>query len=112
MEVITLQQCVDKLATGISIDPISLANKLLEKGLTSQRLVREMLNSSKDKYDKATKLVMEVINIVENSPEKFEVFMNALSSDLLCLGDLVDKCAESMNLLRDLKKSHNYIPCA
>ena len=68
VEVVTLQQCVDKLATGISIDPVSLANKLLEKGLTSQRLVEEMVSTSKGKYDKATELVVGVINIVKNYP--------------------------------------------
>ena len=91
VEVATLLQCMDKLATGISIDPLLLSNKLLAEELISPRLVRQMLDSSKGKYDKATELVMEVINIVENSPEKFEVFMNALSEELLCLGDLVNQ---------------------
>ena len=88
VEVFTLQQCVDTLATGISIDPVIHANKLLEKGLTSRRLVREMLNPSKDKYDKATELVMEVMNIVENSPEKFQVFMDILR-EFMYLEDVV-----------------------
>ena len=88
VEVVTLQQCVDKLAIGMSMDPLTLANKLLAKGLTSQRLEREILNQDKDNYNKATALVSEVMIIVENSPEKFEVFMDVLN-EFMCWDDLV-----------------------
>ena len=80
--------CRQAIATGISIDPVSLANKLLEKGLTSQRLVEEMVSTSKGKYDKATELVVGVINIVKNSPGKFQVFMDILN-EFMYLEDLV-----------------------
>lgn len=88
VEAVTLQQCVHKLAKGMSADLTFFANKLFEKRLIPQRSVREALNPTKDKYDKATELVMQVINIVENSPDKFEVFMNVLG-ELSCLDDLV-----------------------
>ena len=91
VEVVTLRQCTDKLATGISLELIRLANKLFQESLVSESLV-EIVHSGQDPaYDKATKLVNEVRSIVGVShrpPEKFEVFLNALNESTL-LQDIV-----------------------
>lgn len=74
----TLLQCTAKLVGGISQDPLVVSNELLEAGLTSRRIVSAMLLPGKDNYDKSTELVLHVIGVVENSPKKFEVFINIL----------------------------------
>lgn len=85
----TLVEYAEKLASGISADPLVVANKLLEARLAPPKLVRTMLLQSIDNYDKATKLVLEAVTIVESYPEKFRAFMNVLS-DFLWLRDLVE----------------------
>ena len=89
VELATLVQCTEKLANGISQDPLYVANKLLEAGLVPPTLVSKMLLPSGENYCKATELVLQVMKVVEGSPQKFDVFMKILK-DCYWLNDLVE----------------------
>ena len=89
VEYATLVQCTEKLARGISQDPLSMANKLLEAGLVPPTLVSKMLLPSGENYSKATELVLQVIKVVAGFPQKFHVFMKILK-DCYWLNDLAE----------------------
>ena len=98
----------ERLISAISVDPLVVANKLLEARLVPPKLIRTMLLSSKDGYDKATELVMQVMKAVESTPEKFDVFLSILS-DFLWLHDLVESVhtqyeANKQNAQREKKE--------
>ena len=82
-------KCFDTLIGRISTDPLVVANKLVEAGLVPPKLVGTMLLPHRDNYDKAAELVLQVTNMVESTPEKFEVFISILSN-FLWLDDLVE----------------------
>ena len=82
-------KCFDMLISGVSVDPLVVANKLVEAGLVPPKLVSTMLLPSRDSYDKATELVLQVTKVVKSSPEKFEVFMSILNN-FMWLDDLVE----------------------
>ena len=109
VEVVTLRQCTHSLATGIALEPVQLTNKLFQKGLVPERLVKMMLSGQGLDYDKATKLVMAVRKIVGNSSqptEKFEEFMNVLneSTGLESFVELVRKQYEDNKQAQALAK--------
>ena len=56
----------ERLISGISVDPLVVASKLLEARLA--KLISTMLLPSKDGYDKATELVMQVMEAVRALP--------------------------------------------
>ena len=85
----TMVEHAERIISGISVDPLVVANKLLEARLVPPKLISTMLLSSKDGYDKATELVMQVMKAVESTPEKFDVFLSILSN-FLWLDDLVE----------------------
>ena len=91
-------KCFDTLIARISTDPLVVANKLVEAGLVPPKLVGTMLLPSRDSYEKAAELVLQVTNVVESSPEKFEVFMSILSN-FLWLDDLVESLYKPTNKL-------------
>lgn len=75
----TLLQCADRLIGVVSVNPLPVARKLLEAGLVTQDLIDAILLSKSD-HEKATELVLQVIKIIKNSPEKFEVLMKILET--------------------------------
>ena len=92
VELATLVQCTEKLAIGISQDPLVVATKLLEAGLVPPKLIATILLPNKCDFEKAIDLLicMQVMKIVEGFPQKFEVFMKILK-DCCWLNDLVRK---------------------
>ena len=61
VELATLVQCTEKLARGISQDPLVVATKLLEVGLVPPKLIATMLLPNKCDFKKAIDLLMQVM---------------------------------------------------
>ena len=96
----SLVQCTEKLARGISQDPLVIANKLLEVGLVPPKLVRNMLLSSKTDYEKATELVMQLIKVIEGFSEKFDIFIKILK-EFYWLNDVVEEVCKRYQINKD-----------
>ena len=73
-----LRESTTNLVSVIAINPLHFSYKLLEKGMIPQSLVREMTEKEKDKTEKATELVLRVIEKVGSSPETFGTFLGIL----------------------------------
>ncbi len=77
-EYTTLIHCTDKLISEISADPLTVANKLVTRGLIPSSLVISTQLQTKENQLKASELVEQVKNKVNTFPENFEVFLSSL----------------------------------
>ena len=99
VELATLVQCTEKLARGISQDPLVVATKLLEVGLVPPKLIATMLLPNKCDFKKAIDLLMQVMKIVQGFPQKFQGFMKILK-DCCWLNDLVRMVSEQYEVAK------------
>ena len=68
-----LYQFTADLAAAVAVNPLYYSTKLLEKGVVLQSLVRGMSEAGKGDREKATELVLKVIDNVGRSPELFGI---------------------------------------
>ena len=101
----TMVQCADALSGGLSADLLKVSNKLFEVEMVPPKLVQTMQLPSRDDYDKATELVQQVTTVVENCPEKFNVFMGILA-EFQWLSYLVEVVQEQYEINQKNEVSH------
>lgn len=92
----TLCQLTTKLVSAITVDPLQVSTKLLERGVVSQELVESMLDKKRDNFEKATELVLQVTNKVQSLPTTFETFVGVLS-EYLWMDDVVELLRQRYN---------------
>ena len=78
-EYLALVNGTDKITSEISADPLTVAQKLMAKGLIPPVSLSSTLLQTKEKELKASELIKQVINKVGSFPENFEVFLTVLN---------------------------------
>lgn len=99
---LAIVECTTKLCTQISIDPLKVSQKLLEKGVVSEVQVRNSLSQHLDDYTKASMLLDVVTRQIQVFPEKFEALLCILGQ-IPWLEDVVElikeKCSAKASAL-------------
>ena len=79
IEFATLRTCMLELTSEISADPLSVAERLLAKGLIPESLYNSVQNQTKENKLKASELVDRVTQNIKIFPENFNAFMDVLT---------------------------------
>ena len=72
-------QCTVTLCTNIAQDPLRVSQKLFANGLVSEAQVSDCLSQSKDRYSKASELLLVITTKIKASPDKFELIFSILN---------------------------------
>lgn len=75
----TLLASTDKMTLEISADPLTVASKLMAKGLIPPASLSTAHLQAKEKELKASELVQQVCNKVYSFPECFDLFLDVLN---------------------------------
>ena len=93
----SLSSISDKLISMIACDPLPLANVLFARGLISKA---KLSSASQGKYEQATEIVHQVLNVVQHIPQKFEVFLSAVR-ELPWMQALAESIEETFKKLKE-----------
>jgi len=91
------------LVSFISNDPLPVASKLFSKGL----ITISLLSSSQHPAEKAAEIVKQVLTGVENFPERFEDFLEAID-EVDSLQDLAKCIRETYQEEKDKNSEVQY----
>ena len=85
---LAIVECTDKLCASMSLDPLTLSEMLLAKGLVSDAQVRNSQSQLLDDKVKASMLLEVITRQIQAFPEKFETLLGTLEQ-IPCHRDVV-----------------------
>ena len=94
-----LVRATDKMTSELAADPLTVASKLMAKGLIPPAALGSAQLETKEKELKASELVKQITSKVNNFPEKFEIFL-AVLNEMHWLQDLAKWISEECKKIK------------
>ena len=91
----TVVDCSEKIITGLSEEPKSMAVNLHGKGFISTETLREVTELPATKTHHATKLYLSILGTVQHHPHRYSDFISVLRDNVLLYSDLLKVLEET-----------------